>query len=135
MIDYHDLIGIQFEYGGRDLNALDCYGLVMLIHERMGKKLPDYRSPEALTDIALLMAGEKYRWEQKAVKEGDNLISFKDMQPGRVLEIKVKGLACHVGFIHRPRYFLHTWEGTGGVTEESLSLWHRNILGVYEYRG
>lgn len=136
MIDYLDLIGVQFAYGGRGPDTYDCYGLVMECERRnTGRELPDYRSPKVLQDIANLVAGEKYRWSQVAKKEGETPIPFSAMQPGRVLEIRVKGLACHVGFIHRPRKFLHTWEGTGGVTEEQIEIWRRYILGVYEYHG
>jgi hypothetical protein len=58
-----------------------------------------------------------------------------DMLPGRVLEIRIKGQACHVGFINRPRKFLHTWEDSGGVVENEIYDWRSRVLGVYEYAG
>ena len=135
-IDYLPLLGVQFEYGGRGPDTYDCYGLVMELERRnTGRELPDYRSPTAMFDIANLIAGEKYRWICHATKPADGNIPFSEMLPGRVLEIRVKGLACHVGFIHKPRRFLHTWEGTGGVTDESIELWRSRILGVYEFDG
>ena len=135
MFDYSDLIGIPFEYGGRGPDTLDCYGLVMLMHQRNGISIPDYRSPEALSDIANAMAGGKYRWSCHAEKPDEGHIPMSAMIPGRVLEIRIKGLACHVGYICRPYRFLHTWEATGGVVEESIELWRSRILGVYEYNG
>ncbi len=134
MIDYLDLIGVPFKYGGRGQDALDCYGLVMTCERRQtGREIPDYRSPEVLRDIADQIAAEKYRWHCHAAKPSEGVIPFTEMLPGRVLEIRIKGLACHVGYIHRARHFLHTWEATGGVTEESIELWRHRILGVYEY--
>lgn len=133
MIDYCDLIGVQFEFGGRGPETYDCYGLTMECHSRMGIVIPDYRSPEVLSEIADLLAANKYRWKQVAKKQGKELIPMALMTPGTVLEIRVNGLACHVGFVHRPRNFLHTWEDSGGVVENEITDWRERILGVYEY--
>lgn len=136
MIDYIDLLGVQFKYGGRGPDAYDCYGLVMECERRAtGRELPDLRSPEALYDIANELDAQKYRWVCRASKPEGSSIPFSELQPGRVVEIRIKGLACHVGFIHRPRKFLHAWEGTNGVTQEDLETWRARILGVYEYGG
>lgn len=136
MIDYVDLIGVKFEYGGRGPNTYDCYGLNMECERRAtGRALPDYRSPEELHEIATLMDGQRYRWVRHAAKPDDGVIPFSELQPGRHIEIRIKGLACHVGFIHKPHKFLHAWEGTGGVTQEDLELWRKRIVGVYEYGG
>ena len=135
MIDYQDLIGVSFAYGGRGPDTYDCYGLVMECHRRLGVTIPDYRSPEVLREIAAKMAAEKYRWNLIAAKPEGGVIPMAAMQPGRVLEIRIKGHACHVGFIHKPRKFLHTWEGTGGVTENEICDWRSRVLGVYEYGG
>lgn len=135
MIDYQDLIGVSFAYGGRGPATYDCYGLVMECHRRMGVTIPDYRSPEVLRDIAAMIDAEKYRWRQVATKPDDGLIPMSVMEPGRVLEIRVNGLACHVGFIHRPHKFLHTWEDSGGVVANDVHDWRSRVLGVYEYSG
>ena len=135
MIDYLDLIGVSFAYGGRGPDAYDCYGLVMECHRRLGVTIPDYRSPSALHDIANAMNAERYRWKQVATKEGADPIPMAAMQPGRLLEIRINGLACHVGFINRSRKFLHTWEDSGGVVENEIYDWRSRILGVYEYEG
>lgn len=100
----------------------------------MGIDIPDYRSPEVLAEIADLVAKQKYRWRPIAVKQGRDLIPSEHLQPGRLIEIRVRGHACHVGFIHRPRKFLHTWEDSGGVVVNDLSDWREKILGVYEYQ-
>lgn len=81
------------------------------------------------------MNTEKYRWTQVAIKPEGGLIPMADMLPGRVLEIRIKGQACHVGFINRPRKFLHTWEDSGGVVENEIYDWRSRVLGVYEYAG
>lgn len=133
MIDYVDLIGIPFEYGGRGPSSYDCWGLLSEMFRRQGKIIPDYRSPTVIEEIALMMAADKYLWTEYAAKEGKEAIPYSDLIPGRALLLRVNGLACHVGFIHRPRHFLHTWEGTGGVTTETVDAWRQRILGVYGY--
>lgn len=100
-----------------------------------GREIPDYRSPTVLLEIANLIAAEKYQWKLCAEKPEDGYIPFSELKPGRVIEIRVKGQVCHVGYIHKPRRFLHAWEATGGVTEESLDSWRYRIVGVYEYQG
>lgn len=133
MIDYRDLIGVSFAYGGRGPLTYDCYGLVMECHRRLGVEIPDYRSPEVLREIASLMNTERYRWKQVAVKTDEGAIPSSALQPGRLLEIRINGHACHVGFIHKPRKFLHTWEDSGGVVENEIYEWRSRIIGVYEY--
>lgn len=133
VIEYIDLIGKPFRYGARGPDEYDCYGLVTECFSRMGKEIPDYKSPTVLKEIAELVASEKYRWTPIAKKSSGELIPANVLTPGRLIEIRVKGLACHVGFIHKPRKFLHTWEDTGGVAQNELSDWREKILGVYEY--
>ena len=108
----------------------------MELHRRLGVELPDYRSPEVLEDIANMLAVErKYRWKEIAKKKPGELIPFEVMKPGSVVEIRMRGHACHVGFIHKPRRFLHTYETSGGVVQNELAAWRDRILGVYEYVG
>lgn len=135
MIDYLDLIGVSFAYGGRGPDTYDCYGLVMECHRRMGIDIPDYRSPTALREIAAMMNTERYRWTPVAIKPEDGFIPMSAFKPGRVIEMRINGQACHVGFIHRPGRFLHTWEDSGGVVANDVHDWRSRVLGVYEYAG
>lgn len=135
-LDYLSLLGVEFAYGGRGPDAYDCYGLVMEIHRRLGVELPDYRSPDVLEDIAGMLAVErKYRWREVATRTSHELIPMSVLKPGRVIEIRMKGHACHVGFIHKPRWFLHTYETSGGVVQNEIESWRNRIIGVYEYAG
>jgi cell wall-associated NlpC family hydrolase len=134
-VDYLDLIGVQFAYGGRGPDTYDCYGLVMELHRRCGVELPDFKSPTVLAEIESLLAANKYQWRQVASKPKDDLIPMSAFQPGRVLEIRMNMHACHVGFIHRPRRFLHVFETSNGVEVNEIHDWRERILGVYEYAG
>jgi hypothetical protein len=65
-----------------------------------GRELPDFRSPEVLSEIAALFEGEKYRWTCFGEKTGAENIPYAELQPGRVVLLMVQGLACHVGYVH-----------------------------------
>jgi cell wall-associated NlpC family hydrolase len=134
-VDYQCLLGVQFEYGGRGPEAFDCYGLVSEMHRRADVELPDFRSPKVLAEIAALLAAEKYAWEKIAEKTRGDVIPMSVFEPGHVLEMRMDAHACHVGFVHRKRKFLHTYETSGGVVQNEIVDWRDRILGVYRYRG
>lgn len=135
IVDYLDLIGVEFAYGGRGPDRYDCYGLVMELHRRCGVELPDFTSPTVLSEIADLMAANKYRWRQIAEKPAAGVIPMSAFKPGHVLEIRMNLHACHVGFVHRPRRFLHVFETSAGVEDNLIEDWRDRILGVYEFGG
>jgi hypothetical protein len=136
IIDYVDLIGVKFAYGGRGPDSYDCLGLVMECHRRLGMDIPDYRSPTILAEIALLIAQEREKWTLIARKTpGAEPISSTHLTPGRTIELRIQGLACHIGFIHRKRRFIHASEGTNSVVDEQLYDWRDRIVGVYEFAG
>jgi cell wall-associated NlpC family hydrolase len=135
IVDYQDLIGVQFAYGGRGPDTYDCYGLAIELYRRLGKDIPDVRSPTELDAIAHQVDLERHKWIEIAKKPESDVIPFSALQPGRLIVLRVKGLACHVGFIHRPRKFLHTWEASNQVIQCELADWRSRITDVYEYGG
>jgi cell wall-associated NlpC family hydrolase len=61
-----DLIGIPFVKGGRpteNSKGLDCYGLVMLVHNKLGNDIEDFASPEFHAEVAEIMEREKQTWK------------------------------------------------------------------------
>ena len=136
MLQYGDLIGVPFEYGGRGPDTYDCYGLVMECNRRAGIIIPDQRSPRDGTEAAELMGHVKTRWTPIWEKrEANHFPSSADTPVGSTLLLNIKGLGCHVGYQVRPRQFIHTWEALGGVATERTSLWKMRILGVYKFDG
>ena len=138
MIQYSDLIGIPFEYGGRGPDRYDCYGLNMECNRRAGITVPDLRSPDNIQEISELVGIVKTRWTPIWVKQGEGeeyWPKHADLPVGSTLVLQVKGLACHVAYVVRPGHFIHTWEAIGGVVEERISLWKARILGVYKFDG
>lgn len=128
MIDYLDLIGVPFAYGGRGPDTYDCYGLLIELHRRQGMDIPDYRSSSDVRVISDSMRESIHNgvWRQKKMTEVD---------VGDVLLLRVKGLPCHVGMVVGKDRFIHTWEGVGGVLTERTSLWKSRIIGIYAFNG
>lgn len=138
MIEYSDLIGIPFEYGGRGPDSYDCYGLLMELHKRQGKIVPDYRSTSDSQVVAETMRAsiENKVWIAKWQKKFPRDIpAIASLEAGDVLLLKIKGLPCHVGMVTGRDQFVHTWEGVGGVLTERASLWKQRILGIYKFNG
>lgn len=125
MRNYSNYIGIPFKYGGRTNKELDCYGLYMLLSKELdGIEVPDVQSADTLEVIADLISKEKPKWKPCDIEEGA-LVLFS-----------IKGYGAHVGYVIDQDRMIHTWEKTGGVTIERLSLgWKHRILGCYKYDG
>lgn len=123
MIDYDDLIGVRFEYGGRDpAVSLDCYGLLMELYRRaFNFELPDYGSRTTARDISRHMRSKLHEWEP-----------VDELELGTVLFMRL-GPFTHVAMYLGDDEFIHTSEVTGGVCTERLSLWVNRIEGLYRY--
>lgn len=125
-MEYEDLLGVPFGYGGRNLNDgfLDCYGVVLEMHRRAGKVLPDRSVSENHMLIHALMAAQINVWKR-----------LNKPVPGSVVLMKIKRVSCHIGYMVNEFEFIHAWEGTGGAVIERLSDWERRVEGFYEYVG
>ena len=119
-LEYADLIGKQFKYGGRGPDFYDCYGLLMEMFRRNGQDIPDYGSPEEGRKIISLMLDKVQQWRET------------DIHPGAALLIRLTR-SMHVGFVLPYGKFIHTWDKSGGITVEHMREWKGRILGSYEY--
>ncbi|MNO07197.1 hypothetical protein D3C81_2292940 [compost metagenome] len=54
---------------------------------------------------------------------------------GSVVLLRIKGKACHIGYVLNAYQFIHAWEGSGGAVIERLTDWEKRIEGFYEYVG
>lgn len=125
-MQYADLIGIPFRYGGRGPDAYDCFGLTQELQRRLdGRIIRDIHSPTDSRVIAACMAMRKRLYE----RHDEPFI-------GAHLLFRVNGQWCHTGMLVDEDTFLHTWEGSGGVCAERLSSWARRFEGgFYRYVG
>lgn len=119
--DVAPMVGTPFKYGGRGPDYFDCYGLVRDLLMKDGTAPPDYISPESGPEIAALMQGNIHRW------------SRCELKPGCVLAFRLPA-HWHCAYYLGDDQFVHTWEHSGGVCIERLSLWKGILMGCYEYR-
>lgn len=120
--NYTDLIGKPFQYGGRGPDVFDCYGLVMELHRRVGKHIPDVLSPTEQAKIASLVESEVPTWTPC------------ERAPGAVLTMRIGRHVSHVAMILSGTKFIHVWsQGAIGVAVERISEWERRIVGCYRY--
>lgn len=120
MVKYEDLIGKTFEYGGRGPDKYDCYGLLREMYRRIGKEVPDYKSPSVGPEIIAMILDKKQDWEEVEKKDGCAML------------IRLRGNA-HVGFTLPYGMFIHVWERSGGVTVERIRDWEARIVAYYDY--
>lgn len=124
-MNYAELIGIPFAYGGRDEKAFDCYGLLMyLFRHDSGIELPDYKSVKDQKRIMAMISMGIMDWKK---------VEPKAPSAGLAIAFKIAGLISHVGYTIGNGKFIHTWESSGGVVIESLSDWNHRIVGFYEF--
>ena len=119
-IEYADLIGKNFEFGGRGPDNYDCYGLLMEMFRRNGQEIPDYGSPTKGSEIIAIMLDRVQQWRET------------DKHFGAAMLIRLPR-TMHVGFVLPHNRFIHTWEKSGGITVERMREWERKIVGYYEY--
>lgn len=122
-VDFSDLIGVPFQYGGRGPDTYDCYGLVMECARRHGVTLPDFGFATGQDLIAAMMGATLPQWEQVEPTYGTVVL----LRAGRHIS--------HVGYVMGPNFMIHTWEAAGGVCIERLSDWKQRIIGFFKYAG
>ena len=122
-VDYADLVGVPFAYGGRGPDFYDCYGLLMELYRRRGVTLPEQTSPTSQEIISAKMGIELLAWTPC------------EKQPGAGALFRVGRLISHCGMVVDQNHMVHAWEKCGGVTVERLETWTRRLVGYYQYTG
>jgi len=124
VLNYTDLIGTPFEYGGRGPDRYDCYGLVMELGRRQGVAFPEIESSAELAVCHARMTVEAMsgQWRQVPVPT-----------PGAVAWIQVGRYGSHVAYILDQNRMIHTWEKSHGVVVERIEDWKRRVLGYFIY--
>lgn len=120
-MEYSDLIGVPFKYGGRG-GSFDCYGLIRELLHRRGIEVPDYQSPTNQYVIGCLMAGELRLWKRV---DDETLYS--------IMLVRIGVNNSHVAMYLGENKFIHTYEASGGVCVERLSDWRQRVEGFYQY--
>jgi len=120
-------VGIPYKEKGRDLNGIDCWGLLRLVYsEEFNIELPSFVADYIENDtqsIQELIAQYKEGWEpvDKPV-------------PGCLVLFRVLGTESHVGIAVSTTHFLHARQGQDSAVESFDSrAWANRIVGYYKY--
>lgn len=127
-MDYNKYIGLSYKDNGRDIDGLDCWGLVRLFYKQeLNIDLPSYDGLyTGGTDSAIAEAIDLY-------KSGWDLVS--DGAPGDVCLFNIYGEPAHVGIYIGDNRFLHVRENSDSVVESlSNPQWSKRFVGFYKYK-
>jgi len=120
-------VGIPYKEKGRDLNGVDCWGLVRLVYdEQFNIKLPSFTTEYHQEDtlrIQELFSQYKEGWVQ-----------VDEPSEGTAVLFRVFGMESHIGIAISSTHFLHAREGYESAIESFNSpQWRNRILGYYKY--
>lgn len=121
-VDYNDLIGAPFKFGGRGPEEFDCYGLVMEAARRNDRCLPDFGWATGKDMIAAMMGATLPQWEEI------------DSRPGAVVLIRIGRHVSHVGYQIDHYRMIHAWDQSQASIVK-LEDWQHRIVGFYKHVG
>ncbi len=113
---------------GRDINGLDCWGLVRMIYkDQFDIELPSYvdqyNADDTHSSLAELIAISKESWTKT-----DNPVV------GDVLLLRAEGSLSHVGVVISPTHFIHVIEDINVAIERyDQGKWKNRLEGAYRY--
>lgn len=125
--NYTDLLGKQFEYGGRGPERFDCFGLATELYRRAGVDLPGWASSD---DPQVQAAG----WST-----GMNLF-FDQVQQPQPLDLVLFQIMpryiTHCGICVGHGRFIHIMSRISVAVEELASpVWQGKQRGFYRFKG
>jgi hypothetical protein len=126
-MNYNKYIGLPYKDNGRDIDGIDCWGLVRLYYkEELGIDLPsyvdEYNGPYD-TSVTRAISLYKDSWNKTTTPA-----------PGDVVLFNIYGEPAHVGVYVGNNKFLHCREGRDSVVESLDNIkWNKRLEGVYKY--
>lgn len=124
---HNKYIGIPFLDKGRDINGIDCWGLVRLVYKQeYNIDLPNF-STDYETDDA-----ERMRDLLAQYKEGWEKIDTPT--EGCIVLFNILGVESHMGIAVSSTHFLHARDRYDSAIESFESVgWRNRITGFYKY--
>lgn len=127
-INYADLLGLPFVYGGRGPDHYDCYGVAIELYRRAGIDLPDYTSTDDPQQQGLLFAdgAERYFMAVHGIPQPLDIALFRLSKGYWHCGVVVDGY----------ERFIHITEKTSISCEELHDpVWQPRLAGLYRYKG
>lgn len=129
--NYGKYIGLPFKDKGRDINGVDCWGLLYLISKEVfGVELPRLDEEYPTSMEANIISGLA---ETKTVKELFYKIPKGKETIGDAIWIKMLGQPMHVAMVCRRGYMIHILSSrlTSACVRYTLPNWENKIEGFY----
>ena len=126
-MNYDKYIGLRYKDNGRDIDGIDCWGLVRLYYkEELNIDLPsyvdEYTGPYD-TNVTRAISLYKDSWNKTTTPA-----------PGDVVLFNIYGEPAHVGVYVGNNKFLHCREGRDSVVESLANIkWNKRLDGIYKY--
>lgn len=122
LFNYVDLLGKEFESGGRGPDKYDCYGLCMEIYRRNDIELPDFGYKTTADAIDKLVRESKGYFKRIDKPQELCLVTFYIRYP----------YVSHVGVVLKPPYFINILERSFVTVERLDSIsWRKRVEGYY----
>lgn len=118
-------VGISYEVNGRDMQSVDCYGLVYLIYKNeLGIDLPSFAEDGIDANRTQeLIAQYKEGWEPT-----------ENIQAGDVVIFRILGIEAHIALAIDSERFIHARIGYNSAIERfDSSKWKTRFVGSYKY--
>ena len=124
---HNKYIGIPFLDKGRDINGIDCWGLVRLVYKQeYSIDLPNFSTNYEAEDaerMSDLLAQYKEGWEK-----------IDAPTEGCIVLFNILGVESHMGIAVSSTHFLHARERRDSAIESFESVaWRNRITGFYKY--
>lgn len=130
MAKFRDLIGIPFLDGGRDPKVgLDCWGLCMAVHRKLGRNFPDFHiACNASLSISSTVSKEiKSRWRTVNKPSPGDLVGFS-------LDPEIPDGVQHFGVYLGEGVIIHTIRKRNShLIRLSDSFYAKKIRGFYSW--
>ena len=123
-------LGLEYKERGRDINGVDCLGIVILIYKNeFGIELPDY-----INDYHHTTTKDRHLMSKSVHKNKDNWIKIDKPEEQSIIILNVAGYPVHMGVVLDDKFMIHTISGKNTTIERFTSFkWNKRIDGFYKW--
>jgi cell wall-associated NlpC family hydrolase len=122
-------LGVHYRHHGRDMDGLDCWGLIKAVYKDLGHDLldiEDYDREWSSKGANYFVENYHKQWEKVEIPQMFDVVMFKNKA----------GVSCHAGIVLREGSMFHCVEKYGVVVAKvSERNADRLIDGFYRFKG
>ena len=133
-------VGIPFQDGGREGEALDCWGLLRTVYQHeLGIDLPSYSDSMYDTSTGLTRGADILAAQLDDHRRSSDWVEVPkgSEQLLDAVLLRIMGASIHVALVIDPARstMLHTEKGVGSITQRYTSpQWVRRVTGFFRHR-